>query len=760
MSEHGVYSQHVDAMLPDDDGVDVLRDDDDEVMYDSCNDSNGEGQAEEAMPYDDVAWTEGIPARTIMDAMGLVEQCFSGDCLMAEFLTESEVKGEIAQNAEGIKSSYPIPVLLKDASRLLEEEPDSLVQSDSPLSTCILALSAVAVGHGAADAHEWRQTATMLHEHHALSLFIQAFSEMCVAILPIAKQVFSGQQDADTEEVHGPTRALRAVLNGLAGILLGTGLGLPHNADSREGPFEPCYPGLDDLLLQLIMLVRDAPAAPAILPGKKLVMLAHISLAALCGPVDITPSAWQEGNERSMRWVGDGAAEQYIASVLQSAAFSSRLEFVTADLLRACYYRYYKLAMERLLEERDTPSTDEQPPLSGTALAGGDTRPSLYSGIPLPIREALAVLAVHLARSQLKRQDAVVVSAEVLHAGVPDLRNATVAGVTSVAADDGADDGVPPIDVTVKDVRTEPSLLPMFPPRCDDHLQPAEGSYSAGTPSPAAWHATSQEQRTRREDVPIATRGELLFRILYRMLPGFVVGVFKLFLSSLPGEDTQRCTASLPEAEAATYGATSEAEVTRQRNITMKSVTALLLHVIKLISRDSAIQAEVVLQNMVESNGLLLLLKYLHQNSVLLLTGVEHVAEAGWDEAIEIPCPLPSNEGAHVPWGDVSAGAEGTLTNRCKSLVLLDGDVHTVVMCDARNLMACTTVLHLIRKLVRRHPSRLALMLFYKVLYTPAPPCSPSPPALPTHLTTDAHSAEAQAARGPPTDDVLRAQAA
>ena len=39
MSERGVYSQHVDAMLPDDDGVDALRDEDDEVMYDSCNDS-------------------------------------------------------------------------------------------------------------------------------------------------------------------------------------------------------------------------------------------------------------------------------------------------------------------------------------------------------------------------------------------------------------------------------------------------------------------------------------------------------------------------------------------------------------------------------------------------------------------------------------------------------------------------------------------------------------------------------------------------
>ena len=621
-----------------------------------------DGDAEQE-PFDDVGWLEGPPQRTVSEAMQLVDQCWSADYMMAEFLTESEIRGEITNNARPLQHATALSHLTL-AKKLLRENPAVLTETSSRLSVVLRAVSAACVGFGCANSTAWKAGVQELVAAGAVDTFVMAFNEIIGPIFPVAKQVFSGEQDIDSEEIAGPTLAMRAILNALCGLLLGSGSGLPHS--SKEETHTCQHMCLDDLLLQLFMLIRDAPAAPSILPGKKLVMLAHVVLAALCGPVDLKPASWGEGWRRSMRWVGDGAVEQYITSVLQSGANCSRLHFLTADQLRACHYRFYSVAMRQALDNLDTCQT-------GPQLAENPCPED--RSIPIPVREALAVFAVKLAQGQLKRQDTVIIPQAHLDAAQPDISQASVADLCESDA----------ISLHIDDIREKPSLTPQFPPRKDDHLVPND-IMSTGTPTPALWHSSNQYNSVRQEDKPLSSPGELLFRMLYTVLPGFVVGVFKLFLSSLPGEDAAR-SSNLPEAEAAVFGATSPQELARHRNVTMKCVTGLLLHILKLISKHSTIQAEVVLQAMADSNGLLLLLKYLHQNSVLLLTGVDHVAEAGWDEAIEVPCPLPPNEGAHVPWGATATDLDETLSNKCRSLVVLDGDIHTVVMCDARNLV-------------------------------------------------------------------------
>ncbi|KAJ9449735.1 Striatin-interacting protein-like protein [Diplonema papillatum] len=704
----------------------------DEVLYDTGSESSdkiAEKEEQDIEPYDDTHWVDGPPTKAIEAAMELVSQCWSPEYMMAEFLTQSEIHGEVAEGSRPLQKSS-IDQLLEslngyrqshDAARqtfqrVFPQSQDAtrssfhrvFSNSSSTVSTNLRALCAAAIGFGCNSAQEWRAKAIELGRKNALPLFLKAFTDLCDLILPAARHIF--QTLSVFEEIVKPTEttaplslALRAVLNGIAGILLGTGLGEPHNLNRSN---EHAYlidqinahdaSADTDCFTLVVTLIRDCPAAPSLLPGKKLVLLAHILVSATCGPVDIKPAVWQPGYKRSSRWIGDGVAEQYITSVLHSSGSCSRMRFLTADLLRACHYHYLQKGLAAL--KRDSSAT-----ISGTSLADEESN---FRGIPRPIREGLAVLAAHLAEAMMKRKNGDLVSMDDVD---------KTAAVSCAVLQHCDDDKVPSLpDLYIADPREALSLVPEFPPREDEHLQPPQ-SMCTGTPPPSEWHAAKNPSRGAREDEPTNEPVELLFRRLRPILAGVIVGLFKLFLASLPGENesNNKAHTALPEHEAASYGASNASEITRLRNTTIKCVTGFLLHIIKLFSLHSPMQAEVVLQNMADSNGLLLLLKYLHQNSVHLLTGVPGVGETGWDEAIEVPCPLPLHDGAHVPWGS-APNIQETLPNMCRCILVLDVD-QGVIQCDARNLLTCATVLHLIRKLVRRHPSRLALMLFYKM---------------------------------------------
>eukprot|EP01065_Artemidia_motanka_P041657 TRINITY_DN5425_c0_g2_i2.p1 TRINITY_DN5425_c0_g2~~TRINITY_DN5425_c0_g2_i2.p1 ORF type:complete len:892 (+),score=293.20 TRINITY_DN5425_c0_g2_i2:321-2678(+) len=659
-------------------------DDADDVLYDA---DVGVQLLSDVDPTDETQWHAGPPPHSIVYAMALPLSFQAPEMQLAELLTESEVRNVLLPRALDTQGGALAGLVSAAASAdLTSSRHSGLLAAGSSAHSALAALASAATGAGLEGAAGWKSWCGELVRAGAAdaltSVFLRAGGSM--------------QSTATFLQHPSLQLALRLCLTGLCGMAAAVGA-------------ECVASGGQDGLALALALLKEVPSAPA-LPAKKLLLYVDALITSIAGPADPTPKCWRhETPTQPSRWAGDGAVEQYIGSVLSSgAAGVAPLAHLSADLLRALHYRYWSSAVAR--------RQMGQPAAASDLLAL--PAPAPFGGVPLPVREALAVYAATLAEAVQAGRAPPVPLAQAGPACAGSAGLSAPGAVESLAGLEAdalverltelADAGA--ADAGAGDTRRQISLTPEFPPRWEAHLQPSTDGWISGAPPPSMWPLAIEGHLAGTEGT---TPAAVCYKALLDAgLRDVVLAMLKVFLAALPGEDA---AAGSCDAELHVFGKASEEELRRHRGILLRLVPHILLRLLKLFRQGNCPGQSVVLLDAIsaDTNGLRLFVKYLHQNSVHSLTGIRNVPEGGWDEALEVPNPLPSSEAAHVPW----VGAEGcpALSTLTPCRVLLDDGDHGFLSIECRALLALVCVLRLLQKLSRRQPQKLCIILQHKV---------------------------------------------
>eukprot|EP01062_Namystynia_karyoxenos_P043630 TRINITY_DN31953_c0_g1_i1.p1 TRINITY_DN31953_c0_g1~~TRINITY_DN31953_c0_g1_i1.p1 ORF type:complete len:797 (+),score=174.62 TRINITY_DN31953_c0_g1_i1:97-2487(+) len=666
-----------------------VGDEADEVLYDADQAPAPGGDGD---PCDDSRWTQGIPLASVMHAVALPLWQQAPEAVVADLLSETEVAHDITPYAS-TSADYAELLRVAGQAALTDSPANGLLNPESEAACAIATLCAAAVGAGLSSS-QWR-------DHAAELAALGAARTLLGVALAVAGELSGGLQKATDAQRASVSRVLR--LSAAAVCAIGAAVPGAHGVDKQlQRP----------ALRASLSLLRGISFGR--LPAKKMLHLTLFLVTAAAGPDDPTPKRWRQGVPRpSGRWVGDGTVEQYIGSVLHSGETGcAPLAHLSADLLRSLYYHYWHDAVSRRSRGQPARASD---------LFGGQPPPP-FRGVPRPVCEALAVYAAALAAGVQRARGASAAPAAQAaspHAsGRPSTSGRSPRKPPSSAASTGDPECLQAaalarlVNAAADAAPPDFSLTPEFPPRWDAHLQPNGETWRCGSAPPAVpgQHATapSLQHVQQRAEAP----SELIYTALLTAgMDNVVLSLLKVFLSALPvseGEDAElRCC----DVDAPQQG--SPAELQRHRSIVARVVVTLLLRIAKELKQGAApAQAAVFLRAVAESNGVLLLLKYLHINSVSLLSGINGVPEGGWDEALEVPCPLAVSDAEHVPWTDARS-CEGLHTLLPCRVALDDGD-DGVVMLDRRALLTCIIVLRLLHKLTNRRPQRLCVLLQYK----------------------------------------------
>eukprot|EP01060_Flectonema_neradi_P005344 TRINITY_DN13541_c0_g1_i1.p1 TRINITY_DN13541_c0_g1~~TRINITY_DN13541_c0_g1_i1.p1 ORF type:complete len:739 (+),score=79.92 TRINITY_DN13541_c0_g1_i1:45-2261(+) len=608
-------------------------------------------------PYNITTWGgAGVPEAAIEVGYELIDKCWSDEMILAELLTEDEVSEMKPETGAERLLDDVVGNIPSVTNLLMQVESDRDALQSAQICRFITDSYLCSTGHGCSSNVHWRNTCAVMLNAGIFPLLATLFE--IVAALTTTEH----DDDSATTLDNLVSHTIKLLVTSVTSLLIGSGIGLPHPSVSKreqsevvsEETLAVVKESLSSNGYQIIsnvyQLIRGYTGQ---IPGQKLIIMLHCVLATVCGPVDIKPAVWKAPENRSERWVGDGVVDCYIDSILQSGETCSRLAFLSKGLLMAYYYHILdevlRCSMEKV--EIDEESLPEHPPKK-------------FSGIPLPIREALVIFAISIGKNLEKRRDGT-------------LQEKELPGDTAEP------------DVQIPAERPEISLLPEYPPPEDCFLQPSKRYRKIGSPPPGVWHAFQHPDYVRAETIPSTCPKETIYRKLVPILPGLVVRLFRMFLSSLPAEGEQKKPPDNVDLPSNKH---------RSGDVLVKCVSGFLVYLLKLFSTCSPVQSEVVLQHMGDSNGLLLLLKFLHQERIIPVP--DRSSDPDNIDSPRLYPPLPEEVLPFPTKLSLSckcATAEGPAT------------------CNARNLLTCSSVFHLIRKLIRKHPSRLTLTLFYKM---------------------------------------------
>ena len=583
-------------------------------------------------PYNTSTWGgAGVPEVAVEVGVDLISRCWSDEMMLSELLSEYEIS-EMKKSTNQIDNNllnkiiYDIPNVTK---QLMLVERDKDVLKDGQIRKFITESYICSAGSTANSVVEWRNNCVIMLNAGIFPLLSTLFEIMAALAVEPETQDVSGD-GLDRVVIHN----LKMLVTSISSLFIGSGIGLPHPSASTRNCDEVVSESvlLDvrknissndyQIISNLYVLIRGFTVH---ISGQKLIIMLHVVLATVCGTVDIKPSTWSNSKQYSERWVGDGVVESYIESIQQSGETCSRLSFLSKGLLLSYYYHI----LERILK-----SHCDCEVISEDTLA--DDPPSKFKGIPLPIREALVVFAMSISNNLEKRKDGSLKEKQINLTGT---------------------------DVEIPD-RPDISLSPEYPPANDCFMQPTEGYHKMGSPPPGMWHALQDPSYVRSENIAPDNPKEEIYRKLVQILPGLVVRLFRLFLSSLPAEGEQK-----KSTEGDSEHQTNPSNKHRNGDVFVKCVSGFLIYIIKLFSTCSPVKSEVVLQHMGDSNGLLLLLKFLHQERIIPVP--DHSNDPD-NTSPDLYPPLP-NEVLPFP---------SSLSLCCKCATA-DGPA----TCDARNLV-------------------------------------------------------------------------